>query len=92
MNIPLLLKALTNAGRKACLAHPDAKLYASVNHDDNFALSMGSTIQDAMMDVIIERVDAKDRTCIEWFNKESNRQFKQMAMAIGKECWTILRK
>ena len=91
MTIPVLIKLLNKAGKQACLNHPKAKLWAKVNHDDNFTLAMKSTVEDAMMDVICNRIDLNDKACIDWWNKECNGEFKRMTPAIAKECYQLLR-
>ena len=78
MIIEKIIRKLIKAGMKAGLAHPKAKLWAKVNCEDNFALAISDTVNHAMMDVICDLIDAKDMTCVDWFNKESNKEFKKI--------------
>ena len=92
MIISVLIRTLAKAGKQACLADPKAKLYAKVNHVDNFALAMKNVIDDAMIDVISKRIDLHDVTCVDWFNRECNKEFKRIVIKVAGECYKILRE
>jgi hypothetical protein len=85
-----LIEALGKAGVKAGLAHPKAKLWAKVNHEDNFALAIHSTVEDAMLDVIGTRIDHKDTVCIDWFNEEVNKEFNKLVLTTSREVYKLL--
>lgn len=90
MIVKKIITRLNKAGKKAGLAHPKAKLWAKVNHEDNFALAISSTVEEAMMDVAIDFIDAHDSTFIDWFNLESNREFKKIVLTTSREVYKLL--
>lgn len=65
---------LTEIGMKAVLKHPKAKLYANVNHVDNFALAMHTVAEQEIMDDVVMMFDRNsDPKDVEWWNKVSGR-------------------
>jgi len=61
-----LEKWLTEVALEAIKKHPKSKLYAKVNHADNFALAVFSLAHDAVMDEISDFEDPHD---VVWYNK-----------------------
>lgn len=86
-----ILKKMSEAGKQAALAHPKVKLWAKVNHVDNFALAVFPTVYDAMMDVVIKQLDNDDSDCVTWFNKFSNVDFHKLVLTTGMEVYTLLK-
>lgn len=53
------------AGLKAALEHPKAKLWAEVNHVDNFTIAIAQTIDHGIMDAF----DMNNDEHCDWLNK-----------------------
>ena len=80
-------------GKKAALKHPEAKLRALVNHVDNFALWIESTIEAAIMDEVCLMLDAQD---IQWVNENCSgaahkSKIYAKSIKIAHEVWAQLR-
>jgi len=90
--ISVLVIQLVKAGLQAGTIHPKAKLWAKVNYEDNFCLAIRSTVYDAMLDVICNRIDAKDATIIEWWNNECGKEFPRIILRTSQELYKLLRK
>lgn len=64
MNTTALDALFDKAGLDAALAHPTAKLWADVNHLDNFTLAIAGTIDHAIMGAL----NTDDSAHCEWIN------------------------
>jgi hypothetical protein len=45
-----------------------------------------------MLDVICDRIDAKDATIIEWWNNECGKEFPRIVLRTSQELYKLLRK
>jgi hypothetical protein len=65
---------LSEVGLKAVMKHPKAKLYAKVNHADNFALVMYNVAEQEIMDDVGMMFDKDSNPRdVDWWNKVSGR-------------------
>lgn len=99
-----ITKKLTAIAKKAVLAHPKSKLYAKVNHEDNFALVQARPAKDAMMDEICRKIDAKNpkvrNAWIDWLNQATSTParnprhtcFDAVALSAARAVYKQLRK
>lgn len=71
MNVTKLDLRFYDCGLNAVCAHPKARLYANVNHEDNFSLAMMGTARDAIMDVVCRELEKKP--VLDWFNAKSTK-------------------
>jgi hypothetical protein len=93
MNIDSFEIELRNAGNNAANNHPESKRRADANHQDNFALWISSTVDNAMMNYICQRL--KERDVIDWLNENTkkgrNSRYNAIVMQISRDAWFSLR-
>ncbi len=93
-------KILRPIGIQAAVKHPKAKLWAKVNHEDNFIQAIKSTVHDALVGEIAKFLIPED---LAWFNTMLERprissncgsgtKFDAFVMDICREAYILLRK
>lgn len=92
-----LEKYLKEIALKAVLKHPKAKLYAKVNHMDNFSLVMWGVAENEICGEIIDDVVEFNREERAWFNKmhdtpsDYHSKMRKFCIEIANEAYTLLR-
>lgn len=78
------------AMRTAIRGHKKAKLWAKVNHEDNFAFAMWSTAESAALGIIAYD-DSKP--VIAWFNSmfDTPRKWENFILTTCREMYSVLR-
>lgn len=82
-------KELFEIGLKAALKHSKAKLWAKVNHCDNFCLAIRGTVEQAILDEAILFLTDEDT---EWLNLVCKNNEKELKIFIKKIAQTAYEK